>query len=226
MERKMKIIGHIETGFEEKFGIPRQSGMVSARGKIVFKKEYSVPEAFRELEGFSHIWILWEFSKAVREKWSPTVRPPILGGNKRVGVFATRSPFRPNPIGMSCVKLEKIEHTKDEGVVLYVSGVDMLSGTPVYDIKPYIPYADLKEDAAGGFSEEFKEKEIPVFFPESEKNRIPEEKREEIRKILALDPRPQYKNEEESYGLKYSGYEIKFKVENGILIVVKIEEYK
>lgn len=147
----------------------------------------------------------------------------MLGGNKRVGVFATRSPFRPNPIGMSCVELKKIEHTK-EGVVLHISGVDMLSGTPVYDIKPYIPYTDIRNDAVGGFSEDFKEKEIPVLFSESEKNKLPEEKREEVRKILSLDPRPGYKSEEETYGLRYSGYEIKFKVKNNILIVTGIEE--
>ena len=149
----MKIIGHIETDFKEKFGIPRQSGLVKeCRGRILFEKEYNVPEAFRGLEDFSHIWVLWQFSEAVRDSWSPTVRPPLLGGNKRMGVFATRSPFRPNSVGLSALRLDRVEFTPKDGVVLHVSGADLMNGTPVYDIKPYLPYADSIPDAVGGFT--------------------------------------------------------------------------
>lgn len=162
----MKIIGHIETDFKEKFGIPRQSGLVKeSRGRVLFEKEYNVPEAFRGLEDFSHIWVLWQFSEAVRETWSPTVRPPLLGGNKRMGVFATRSPFRPNSVGLSALKLEGVEFSEKEGVVLHVSGADLLDGTPVYDIKPYLPYADSIPDAVGGFTESLEERRLEVEFP-------------------------------------------------------------
>ena len=159
----MKIIAHIKTDFKEKFGIPRQSGLVQeVRGKIIFEKEYRTPEAFRGLENFSHIWILWNFSMAEREKWSPTVSPPLLGGNKRVGVFATRSPFRPNPIGLSSVRIEKIESTKDDGPVIHVMGADLLDGTPIYDIKPYLPYADSHPDAVGELVHNSQERKLEV----------------------------------------------------------------
>ena len=165
---KMKVIAHIYTDFPEKFGIPRQSGLIEElEGKIVFTPEYRNPEALRGLEDFSHIWLLWEFSEAVREDWSPTVRPPLLGGNKRMGVFATRSPFRPNSIGLSSVKLDRIEQTEKEGTVLYVKGADLMNGTPIYDIKPYLPYADSHPEAVGGFTENLDERKLEVDFPEN-----------------------------------------------------------
>ncbi|MBQ4515993.1 MAG: tRNA (N6-threonylcarbamoyladenosine(37)-N6)-methyltransferase TrmO [Clostridia bacterium] len=220
----MKIIAHIKTDFKEKFGIPRQSGLVeNTQGKIIFEKEYRVKEAFRGLEDFSHIWILWQFSEAVRENWSPTVRPPLLGGNKRVGVFATRSPFRPNPIGLSCVKLDKIEYTKNDGPVLYVSGADILDGTPIYDIKPYIPYADSHPDAIGGFTENLNERSLKVEVKDERFYSISEQKQEEIIKILSHDPRPSYKDDSKTYGMKYNSYEIKFCVTDGILTVTSLE---
>ena len=161
----MKIIAHIKTDFPTKFGLPRQSGLVEEiKGKIVFEEEYRVPEAFRGLEDFSHIWLLWQFSEAVRDNWSPTVRPPLLGGNTRMGVFATRSPFRPNPIGLSCVKLERIELNTHDGPVLFVSGSDLMDGTPIYDIKPYLPYADSLPDAVGGFTDNLDERRLEVAF--------------------------------------------------------------
>lgn len=218
----MKIIGRIETDFKEKFGIPRQSGLVSeVRGRIVFEKEYRVEEAFRGLEKFSHIWILWQFSEAVREDWSPTVRPPLLGGNKRMGVFATRSPFRPNPIGISCVKLERIEFTKKEGPVIYVRGADILDGTPVYDIKPYLAYADSYPDAVGGFTENLEERKLEVKISDEKFYTVSAEKQKEIISILECDPRPSYKNDGE-YGMKYSEYEIKFCVKDNVLYLMNI----
>ena len=220
----MKIIAHIESDFKEKFGIPRQSGLVEeTEAKIVFEKEYRVPEAFRGLEEFSHIWILWNFSKAEREKWSPTVRPPLLGGNKRMGVFATRSPFRPNPIGLSCVKLEKIEYSTKQGPVLYVKGADLLDKTPIYDIKPYLPYADSYPDATGGFTENLSERKIEVKV-ECEKFRlIPKQKQTEILKILSQNPIPSYKEDGKTYGMKYANYEIKFYVKENALYLTGID---
>lgn len=221
----MKIIAHIKTDFKEKFGIPRQSGLVeNTSGKIIFEKEYRVQEAFRGLEDFSHIWILWQFSEAVREDWSPTVRPPLLGGNKRVGVFATRSPFRPNPIGLSCVKLEKIEYTKNDGPVLYVSGADILDGTPIYDIKPYLPYADSYPNAIGGFTENLGERVLKVEIADERFYSVSEQKQNEIIKILSHDPRPSYKGDDKTYGMKYNSYEIKFNVSNGVLTVTAVEK--
>ena len=214
----MKIIAHIKTDFKEKFGIPRQSGLVEeTQGKIVFEKEYAVPEAFRGLEEFSHIWILWNFSKAERDNWSPTVRPPLLGGNRRMGVFATRSPFRPNPIGLSCVKLEKVEHTKDEGIVLYVRGADLMDGTPIYDIKPYLAYADSRPEAVGGFTENLAERKIPVLIESEDFYKIPLEKQNEIIKILQHNPAPSYKEDGKTYGMSYSDYEVKFYIKENVL---------
>ena len=219
----MKIIGHIETDFKEKFGIPRQSGIVEeTAGKIVFEKKYQVPEAFRGLEDFSHIWILWKFSKAEREEWSPTVRPPLLGGNKRMGVFSTRSPFRPNPIGLSSVKLDKIEYTKDRGPVLWVRGADLLDGTPIYDIKPYLAYADSHPDAVSGFTEALAERRVQVEILCKEFNYLPEDKQTEIIKILEQDPTPSYKKDGEEYGMCYGEYEIKFYIKEKVLYIVKI----
>ena len=221
----MKIIGHIETDFKEKFGIPRQSGLVKeSRGRIVFEKEYNVPEAFRGLEDFSHIWVLWQFSEAVRETWSPTVRPPLLGGNKRMGVFATRSPFRPNSVGLSALKLDGVEFSEKEGVVLHVSGADLLDGTPVYDIKPYLPYADSIPDAVGGFTESLEERRLEVEFPSDLLKRVNEGKREALKAVLAADPRPSYQNDpEREYGMRFADYEVRFKVEGKTLRVINVE---
>ncbi len=221
----MKIIGHIETDFKEKFGIPRQSGLIKeSRGRILFEKEYNVPEAFRGLEDFSHIWVLWQFSEAVRDNWSPTVRPPLLGGNKRMGVFATRSPFRPNSIGLSTLKLDKVEFSASEGVVLYVSGVDLLDGTPIYDIKPYLPYADSIPDAVGGFTESLDERRIEVDFPDALLENVSEDKREALKAVLAADPRPSYQSDpEREYGMRFAQYEVKFKVEGKTLKVISVE---
>ena len=216
----MKIIAHIKTDFKEKFGIPRQSGLVEeTQGKIIFEKEYRTPEAFRGLEEFSHIWILWNFSKAEREEWSPTVRPPLLGGNKRMGVFATRSPFRPNPIGLSCVKLEKIEHTKEHGIVLYVKGADLMDGTPIYDIKPYLAYADSHPEATGGFTENLSERKVSVVIKDDNFYNIPTQKQKEIIKILEQDPTPSYKKDGKIYGMSYGDYEVKFYIEDNTLYV-------
>lgn len=219
----MKIIGHIETDFKEKFGIPRQSGIVEETvGKIVFEKKYQVPEAFRGLEAFSHIWILWKFSKAEREEWSPTVRPPLLGGNKRMGVFSTRSPFRPNPIGLSSVRLDKIEYTKDRGPVLWVRGADLLDGTPIYDIKPYLAYADSHPDAVGGFTENLTERKLQVKVLCKEFDSLLKDKQAEIVKILEQDPTPSYKKDGEEYGMKYGEYEIKFYIKEKNLYITNI----
>ncbi len=221
---QMKIIAHINTEFKEKFGIPRQSGLVEETvGKIVFEKEYRVKEALRGLEEFSHIWVLWEFSKSIRNDWSPTVRPPLLGGNKRIGVFATRSPFRPNPIGLSCVKIEKIEYTRDEGPVIFVKGADLLDGTPIYDIKPYLPYTDSHPEASGGFTDNLTDRRLDVKIDDERFYSLTREKQKEIVQILSHDPRPSYKNEDFTYGFNYGDYEIKFQVQNGELILTSIE---
>lgn len=221
----MKTIAHIETDYNEKFGIPRQSGLNNAVvGRIVFEKEYRVREAFRGLEDFSHIWILWQFSEAVREGWSPTVRPPLLGGNKRMGVFSTRSPFRPNNIGLSAVRLMKIEYTKNEGPVLLVEGADLMNGTPIYDIKPYLPYADSIPEAVGGFTESLGERRLTVEFSEGVKEKFPKEKLEGLISVLEGDPRPSYQNDPERlYTFTFAGYEVSFKVDGDTLTVVDVE---
>ena len=220
----MKVIAHIHTDFPTKFGIPRQSGIIaSLQGCIVFEPEYRIIEAVRGLEAFSHIWILWEFSQAVRDTWSPTVRPPRLGGNVRKGVFATRSPFRPNPIGLSSVRLEKVEIDPDLGPVLYVSGIDLMDGSPIYDIKPYIAYTDSHPDAVSGFASTPAEYLLDVDFPKNLLQKVPERQRESLIEILAHDPRPQYQNDPERvYGLAFGGIEVKFKVEGMLLSVVAI----
>lgn len=220
----MKIIAHIKTDFPTKFGLPRQSGLVEEiKGKIVFEEEYRVPEAFRGLEGFSHIWLLWQFSEAVRDNWSPTVRPPLLGGNTRMGVFATRSPFRPNPIGLSCVKLEKIDFNCSNGPVLFVSGCDLMDGTPIYDIKPYLPYADSIPDAAGGFTQTLADRTLEVEFDSLLLDRIPADKRETLIQVLSGDPRPSYQNNPERvYGFVFAGFEVKFTVSDRKLTVTEV----
>ena len=221
----MKAIAHIHTDFPTKFGIPRQSGIVtSLQGKIVFEPEYRIPEAVRDLEDFSHIWLLWEFSEAVRDSWSPTVRPPRLGGNVRKGVFATRSPFRPNPIGLSSVRLEKVDIDPQLGPVLYVSGADLMDGTPIYDIKPYIAYTDSHPEAVSGFASTPAEYLLDVDFPEELLQKIPEKQRESLIEVLAHDPRPQYQDDPKRvYGMEFGGMEVKFKVEGCRLVVVQIE---
>lgn len=218
----MQIIAHIYTDYKEKFGIPRQSGLVPACGRIVFEKKYRVPEAFRGLEGFSHIWLLWQFSRAVREDWSPTVRPPLLGGNRRLGVFATRSPFRPNPIGLSCVQLERIEYTKDDGPVLFVRGADILDGTPIYDVKPYLPYADAHPEATGGFTDGLSERRLSVQIDTPDFAALPDAVRQEVTEILAGDPRPSYQDSDKIYGMKYAAWEFSFSVAEGVLHLVGV----
>ena len=221
----MKIIARIYTEFDEKFGIPRQSGIVEETvGRIVFEPEYRNPEAFRGIEGYSHLWLIWQFSEAVREEWSPTVRPPRLGGNKRMGVFATRSPFRPNPIGLSSVKLIGVEHTEQEGTVLLVSGADILCATPIYDVKPYLAYTDSHPDARGGFADDVMDYKIEVEFPKEIAEKLTEKERKKLEAILEQDPRPSYKSDDErSYGMRFEGKEVTFKYEKSKLLVTNIE---
>lgn len=221
---EIKIIARIYTDFKEKFGIPRQSGICESIGRIVFEKEYRRPEALRGIEGYSHLWLIWQFSEAVREEWSPTVRPPRLGGNKRMGVFATRSPFRPNPIGLSSVRLIGIEETGCDGTVLLVSGADILDGTPIYDIKPYLKFTDSHEDATSGFADGVKDYEIEVDFPEALLKGIDEPDRAALITVLKNDPRPAYKDEgDREYGMKYGRYEVFFKVSRGVLTVTRVK---
>jgi len=220
----MKIIAHIKTDFPSKFGIPRQSGLADLESKIVFEPEYRNPDALRGIEGYSHLWLIWQFSKAVRDTWSPTVRPPRLGGNSRVGVFATRSPFRPNPIGLSSVKLLRVENTKD-GTVLIVSGADLMDGTPIYDIKPYLAFTDSHPEAVCGFADEKKAYSLEVNFPSELLSFVPDEKRTSLIELLAEDPRPQYiEDAERVYGFPFVDLEIKFKVSNGVLKVINVEK--
>ena len=221
MNGDMKIIAHIHTEFPTKFGIPRQSGIVDAlRATIVFEPEYRNPDALRGLEGFSHIWLIWQFSKGVRDKWSPTVRPPRLGGNTRMGVFATRSPFRPNPIGLSSVRLENIQlHTAD-GPILTVSGADLMDGTPIYDIKPFVPYADNHPDALGGFTQNTSGDVLRVDIPQQWLDCVPLEKQDALRGVLAHDPRPSYQDDPARvYGMAFAGLEVKFRVSGDQLTV-------
>ncbi len=222
---EMKEIGHIKSDFPEKFGIPRQSGLVKElKAQIIFESEFSDYNAFKGLEGFSHIWILWEFSKAIREDWSPLVRPPRLGGNKYMGVFATRSPFRPNPIGLSCVKLEKIQQDKKLGTILHISGADLLDGTPIFDIKPYIPYADSYPEALGGFTDQTPKPTLSVVFEGGCDCILEEEKRLSLTGVLAQDPRPAYQNNPDRvYTMDFACYEVKFSVCEDILTVKSIK---
>jgi tRNA-Thr(GGU) m(6)t(6)A37 methyltransferase TsaA len=219
-----KIIAHIESEFPEKFGIPRQSGLVEElRARIVFTPEYRVPEAVRGLEDFSHLWLIWQFSKAVRETWSPTVRPPRLGGNTRMGVFATRSPFRPNAIGLSCVKLISVEPHTDRGPIITVAGADLMDGTPIFDIKPYIPYADCQTEATGGFTDTAGSFLLEVSFPEPLLARVPEEHRAALMGVLSHDPRPSYQNAPDRvYGMAFGGINVKFRVDGSQLTVVDV----
>lgn len=219
----MKVIAHIHTDFPTKFGIPRQSGLIDAlKGRIVFEPEYRTPDALRGLEGFSHIWLLWEFSEHIQASWSPTVRPPRLGGNTRMGVFATRSPFRPNPIGLSSVKLDGMDLHTEVGPVLYVSGADLMDGTPIYDIKPYIAL-DCHPDAAGGFTDVVPVPELEVIFPETLLRQIPEDRRTALTAVLASDPRPRYQADPDRvYGLEFAGFDIRFRVSDTVLTVCDV----
>lgn len=224
----MKVIARIHNDFPTKFGIPHQSNRLSAlKATIVFEPEYRVAEAFRGLEDYSYIWLIWQFSEAVRENWSPTVRPPRLGGNTRMGVFATRSPFRPNHLGLSSVCLEKIEYHSELGPVLHISGADLMNGTPIYDIKPYLPYVDSHPKAKGGFTDYIEEHILKVEFPEALLEKIPKPQREALLEVLANDPRPRYqKNPERVYGIAYGQKDIRFQVKDDTLFVCDVTEQK
>lgn len=223
----LKIIARIHTDFKEKFGIPRQSGITKSTAKIIFEPEYRRPEAFTGIDGYSHLWLIWNFSMAEREEWSPTVRPPRLGGNKRVGVFATRSPYRPNPIGLSSVKLIKYEFTEGCGPVLTVEGADLLDGTPIYDIKPYLAFTDSHPDATGGFADAVKEYRIDVVFPEDLLQKVDTGHREELVRVLEDDPRPSYKKScGKEYGMKFADYEIFFTSSEKTITVTRVESLK
>ena len=215
-------IAHIRSDFSEKFGIPRQSDLVEElTAAVVFEPEYRDPSALRGLEGFSHLWLIWEFSRS--RGWSPTVRPPRLGGNKRLGVFATRSPFRPNPLGLSCVRLVEVRQDRALGPVLVVAGADLLDGTPIYDVKPYLPYADCKPDAVGGFAAQPKGADLTVDCPPALLDRVPEDKRSALLDVLAQDPRPRYQDDPARvYGMAFAGLEVKFRVAGERLTVTEI----
>ncbi len=217
----MKPIAHIKSSFATKFGIPRQAGLVEElEATVVFEPEFRNPDALRGLEDFSHVWLIWEFSQSVGKPWSPTVRPPRLGGNARMGVFATRSPFRPNPIGLSCVRLVDIKSTAD-GTVLVVAGADLMDGTPIYDIKPYIPYADSHPDAVGGFAKTTVEPTLEVVFPEGVA--IEKKTKQALSAVLALDPRPSYqRNPDKVYGMEFGDYHVEFSVDNQVLSIINL----
>ena len=222
----MEIIARIHTDFPTKFGVPRQSGLVDAlEGRVVFEPPYRNPDALRGLEGYSHIWLIWQFSEVKREHWSATVRPPRLGGNVRMGVFATRSPFRPNPVGLSCVRLTGVELDGPEGPVLRVAGADMMDGTPIYDIKPYLPYVDCHPEATGGFADAVREKALRVEFPPELLNRLPERARAALCEVLSQDPRPSYQSDPERlYGVPFAGWDVRFTVADGVLRVRQVEK--
>ena len=224
MWTEMEPIARIRSEFPTKFGVPRQAGLVEGlRARVVFEPPCRASEALRGIEGFSHLWLIWEFSENKRTGWSPTVRPPRLGGNQRLGVFATRSPFRPNPLGLSCVKLEKVELSTPEGPVLWVSGADLVDGTPILDIKPYLPYADCRPEASGGFAGDAPEGRLTVDIPPALLSRVPEERREALTGVLAQDPRPPYQDDPDRvYGFGFAGLEVRFRVRDGVLTVVDV----
>lgn len=224
MEAVIRPIAHMKSDFPTKFGIPRQSGLVeSLRSTIVFEPEFRNPDALRGLEDFSHIWLIWQFSEAVRTDWTPTVRPPRLGGNVRMGVFATRSPFRPNSLGLSCVKIVGIEQTEDNGTVIHVAGADLMDGTPIFDIKPYIPYGDCHPDALGGFTSTAGDFLLQVDFPQALLKKLPKEKQAAALELLSHDPRPSYQAQPDRiYGLSFAGFDIRFSVENNTLCVKEV----
>ncbi len=222
---EMKIIARIRTELPEKFGVPRQSGLVpQLRGRVIFEPEYRNPDAVRGLEDFSHIWLIWQFSRAVREGWSPTVRPPRLGGNRRMGVFATRSPFRPNALGLSSVRLDRVELDPALGPVLHVSGADLMDGTPIFDIKPYLPYTDSHPQAAGGFTDGLAHEPLTVECSPALLEHIPADSREGLLGVLAGDPRPRYQEDPQRvYGLSFAGRNVKFTVDGDRLTVIAVE---
>ena len=224
MDVNIQVIARMHSDFATKFGIPRQSGLVQElRSTIVFEPEYRNSDALRGIEEFSHLWIIWQFSEAVRQGWSPTVRPPRLGGNTRMGVFATRSPFRPNNLGLSSVKLLGVEQTVEYGTVLHVGGADLMDGTPIFDIKPYIPYGDCHPEATGGFTDRAGEFLLNVDFPSELLNKLPEDKREAAIGVLSHDPRPSYQRQPERiYGLNFAGCDIRFRVEQDVLTVIEV----
>ena len=222
---EMHPIAHMRSDFSTKFGIPRQSGLVEElRSMIVFEPEYRSEDALRGIEDFSHLWLIWQFSQAVREGWSPTVRPPRLGGNTRMGVFATRSPFRPNNLGLSCVRLLEVKHTQQYGTVLIVGGADLLDGTPIFDIKPYISYSDSRPEAAGGFTDRVGDFLLKVDFPQELLKKLPPDKQAAAIGVLSHDPRPSYQNQPgRVYGLSFGGFDIRFTVEEETLTVLNVE---
>ena len=222
----IQIIARMHSDFPTKFGIPRQSGLVEElESTIVFEPEFRNPDALRGIEGYSHLWIIWQFSQAVRQEWSPTVRPPRLGGNTRMGVFATRSPFRPINLGLSCVKLLGVEHTQTEGTVLHVAGADLMDGTPIFDIKPYVPYSDSFPDAAGGFTDTADDFILNVEFPKHLLSKIPTNKQQAAIGVLSHDPRPSYQRKSgRIYGLSFAGFDIRFTVEEKTLTVCEVND--
>lgn len=224
MNHTIKPIAHMKSDFPTKFGIPRQSGLVDElRSTIVFAPEFRNEEALRGLDGFSHIWIIWQFSEAVQNEWSPTVRPPRLGGNQRMGVFSTRSPFRPNSLGLSCVRILSIEKTENQGTVIHVAGADLMDGTPIFDIKPYVPYSDCHPDATGGFTASAGAFILEVSIPDVLLNKVDADKREALIGVLSHDPRPSYqKDTDRIYGLSFANYNIRFTVKDKRLTVVEI----
>lgn len=223
---EVEVIARIHTDFPSKFGIPRQSGIVeSLEGKIIFEPKFRSEAAVKGLENHSYLWLIWQFSEVVDQGWNPTVRPPRLGGNTRVGVFASRSPFRPNHLGLSSVKLKRIELDEDLGPILYVSGVDIMDNTPIVDIKPYMPYADSHPEASTGIFENVDKKKLKVHFPQELLDKVPEEKRDLMKEVLAEDPRPSYQNDAQRiYGLSFAGRNVRFRVDEDELIVLEVED--
>lgn len=226
MDILIRPIARMKSDFPSKFGIPRQSGLVDElRSTIVFEPDYRNPDALRGIEGYSHLWIIWQFSEAVRDNWSPTVRPPRLGGNTRMGVFATRSPFRPNSLGLSCVRLLGIEQTELQGTVVHVAGADLMDGTPIFDIKPYIPYSDAHPDASGGFTDKADDFLLEVNFPDTLLQALPASKRDAAKAVLSHDPRPSYQRKPgRIYGLDFAGFNIRFTVDGSSLNVQTVEK--
>jgi len=220
---ELQVIARVHTPFADKFGVPRQSGLVDTPAQIVFEPAYRNPDALRGIEGFTHLWLVWQFDRAERENWSPTVRPPRLGGNRRMGVFATRSPFRPNPIGLSCVELTGVEQTAD-GAVLQIRGADLVDGTPILDIKPYLPYCDSRPDAKGGWTDGLESAALTVAFPDALLSAVPEDCRAGLLGVLRSDPRPRYQDDPtRTYGMTYAGVNVKFRVAGDTLTVTEVE---
>ena len=221
----LEIIARVHTDFPSKFGIPRQSGLIDElKGLVVFEPKYRDPTALRGLEAYSHIWLIWQFSESITESWSPSVKPPRLGGNTRMGVFATRSPFRPNPLGLSCVRLERVELGTPRGPVLHIAGADLLDGTPIFDIKPYLPYADCHPEASGGFTDGLRDDLLSVEFPEPLLSKLPKDKRAAAVRVLEQDPRPGYRQDDgrRRYGIAFAGFDVRFTVDENLLRVVEV----